>query len=480
MITQKMYIAGEWVDGATGDGIEVTNPATEEVFATVPSATEQDVDLAIDAAHHALAGWSALSPFDRGEYLRSAAQLVLERSGEIASLMTQEQGKPLAEAEGEVRKGAAILRYYAEEGERITGRIIANSEANRESHVIYEPVGVCGAISPWNYPIELLAWKVGGALAAGCVQTAKVPSLTPLSPLAFIQCLADAGLPPGVLNAVSGPGATVGSYLVSSDRIQKISFTGSTEVGTSIYRTYTSSFKKISLELGGSLPMVVEDDCDLASAVRGAVRRSFRNMGQICIAVNRIYVHADIYEEFLNRFVEATARLTIGNGLIDDCDLGPMATTDGVATTQAHIEDAVAKGATLLCGGKRPPGDKYTRGYFFEPSILANADHTMDVMQKETFGPLVGVMKCRDLEEAIELANDNQFGLAAVIYSTNAKKVRRFVTDVKAGNIAVNNVDAGVINAPYGGWKESGLGYEHGVEGLSEFLKPKHIRYDFS
>lgn len=480
MITQKMYIAGEWVDGAAGDVIDVTNPATEEVFATVPSATEQDVDLAIDAAQRALAGWSALSPFDRGEYLRSAAHLVLERSREIASLMTQEQGKPLAEAEGEVKKGAAILRYYAEEGERITGRIIANSEANRESHVVYEPVGVCGAISPWNYPIELLAWKVGGALAAGCVQVAKVPSLTPLSPFAFAKCLANAGLPAGVLNVVSGPGATAGAYLAASDRLDKLSFTGSTEVGRSIYRTYTSSFKKISLELGGSLPMVVEDDCDLNAAVKGAVRRSFRNMGQICIAVNRIYVHADIYDVFLDRFVEATTRLTIGNGLADDCDLGPMATTDGVAATQAHIHDALSKGATLLCGGRRPPGDKYARGYFFEPSVLADADHSMDVMQKETFGPLVGVMKYGDLEEAIELANDNQFGLAAVIYSTNSNKIRRFVAAVKAGNIAVNNVDAGVINAPYGGWKESGLGYEHGVEGLFEFLKPKHVRYDFS
>lgn len=476
MMHGRMFIAGKWVDSKSGDVFEVINPATEEPFADVPLATESDVEDAIEAADAAFAKWSALSPFERGEYLRRASALILERSKDIAKLMTMEQGKPLAEAEAEVRKGADILRYYAEEGERIYGRIIANPESDMESMVVYQPIGVAAAISPWNYPIELLAWKVGGALASGCALVAKLPSETPLSPLAFIKCVADAGIPDGVLNAVTGPGSVIGSILTSSPVVKKVAFTGSTEVGKEVLKNSVDTLKKISLELGGSLPMIVCSDCDMDAAVAGAVRRSFRNMGQICIAINRIYVAEDIYEDFLERFVRETKKLVIGNGLTDNCNLGPMCTLSGLKKSIQHIEDAVAKGAKIACGGKRPDGPKFSKGYFFEPTILRDVDHSMLVMSEETFGPVVGVMPFKDLDEAVKLANDTRYGLAAIVFTQNISTARRLCRQINAGNIAVNNVDAGVINAPYGGWKDSGFGVEHGPEGLYEYLHIKHIR----
>jgi succinate-semialdehyde dehydrogenase/glutarate-semialdehyde dehydrogenase len=476
MIHERMLIGGKWVRSKNGDVMEVVNPAAGEVFAEVPLAGKSDVEDAINAADSVFSSWSRMTPFERGKYLRKASELVLKRSEDIARLLTMEQGKPLAEAEGEVIKGASILRYYAEEGERIYGRIIANEEPGTGSMVIYQPIGVAAAISPWNYPIELLAWKVGAALAAGCTLVAKLPSETPLSPLAFIKCLADAGLPDCVLNAVTGPGAVIGPVLIGSPVVKKIAFTGSTEVGREVLKGSAETLKKVSLELGGSLPMIVCKDCNLDAAVSGAVRRSFRNMGQICIAVNRIYVDFEIYEEFVERFAKATEKLVIGNGLTDKCDLGPMCTPAGVEKTISHIQDAVEKGAKVVCGGKRPEGAKFEKGYFFEPTILRDVNHNMLVMREETFGPLAGVMPFGTLDEAVELANDTRYGLAAIVFTQDISTAKRLCRDIAAGNIAVNNVDAGVINAPYGGWKDSGFGFEHGPEGLYEYLHAKHIR----
>lgn len=476
MIQEKMLIGGLWADAKNGTTICVTNPATEEVFAMVPKAGREDVEEALKAADNAFKSWSRLSPFQRGEYLRKSSELVLKHSKRIAELMTREQGKPLKEAEGEVKKGAEILRYYAEEGERVYGRIIPNAEADMESRVIYQPVGVAAAISPWNYPIELLAWKIGGALASGCTIVAKLPTETPLSPIAFLRCLVDAGVPAGVVNGLTGSGAEIGPILAKSPVVKKLAFTGSTKVGKEVYKNSLSSLKNISLELGGSLPMIVCSDCDLDAAVAGAVRRSFRNMGQICIAINRIYVHEAIYESFLEKFIEYTKRLTIGNGLIKDCDLGPMCTASGLEKIKIHIKDAVEKGAKIGCGGKKPQGEEYEKGYFFEPTVLRDVNHTMLVMKEETFGPVVGVMPFIDLNQVIQLANDTNYGLAAIVYTQSLSTANRLALDLEAGNVAINNVDAGVINAPYGGWKDSGLGFEHGSEGLHGYLHTKHVR----
>lgn len=479
MIIEKMLVGGKWLPAKTGGSISVVNPATEEVFASVPKACKEDVEEAVKAADAAFENWSALTPFERGRFIRKASEIVYSNAENIAALMTMEQGKPLKEALGEVRKGAEILRYYAEEGERIYGRIIPNAEGNIESRVIYQPVGVAAAISPWNYPVELLAWKIGGALAAGCTIIAKVPSETPLSPIAFIRCITEAGIPAGVVNLITGAGSEIGSVLTGNHLVKKVAFTGSTKTGRDVLRNCTDTFKKVSLELGGSLPMIICRDCNLDAAVKGAVRRSFRNMGQICIAINRIYADKYVYEEFLKRFVSATQKLTIGNGLEKDCDLGPMATAAGVEKAKLHINDALQKGAKLLCGGKRPDGDEYKRGFYFEPAILRDTSHEMLVMKEETFGPVVGVMPFDTLDEAVLLANDNIYGLAAIVFTESLSTANSLSLSLKAGNVAVNNVDAGVINAPYGGWKDSGFGHEHGSEGIYEYLNIKHIRVHY-
>jgi len=476
MLHEMNLIDGEWTDGESKSNLEVVNPATEEVFATVPITDIKDINRAVDAAYRAFSSWSQLTPFARGEFLRKASRIVEERRFEIAELMTQEQGKPLKEAIGEAEKAAQILRYYAEEGERIYGRIIASDQPFTESRVIYQPVGVAAAISPWNYPVELLAWKIGGALASGCTILCKLPTETPLSPSAFIRCIADAGIPKGVVNSLTGSGSDIGPCLIKNPVIKKIAFTGSTAVGKQVLSACTDTLKRHSLELGGSLPMVICKDCDLDEAVAGAVRRSFRNMGQICIAVNRIYADKQIYDEFLRRFAEKASELKIGNGMTDNCDLGPMCSRAGYNTVQMQIRDGLEKGARLVCGGKRPEGAKYERGYYFEPTILADVNHKMLVMKEETFGPLVGVMPFETIEEAIELSNDTEYGLASIVYTQSLALAEKLSREINAGSIAVNNPDPGVLNAPYGGWKESGLGHEHGPEGLYEYLNIKHIR----
>jgi succinate-semialdehyde dehydrogenase/glutarate-semialdehyde dehydrogenase len=475
-----MLIDGEWVGSSSGACIEVLNPATEEVFATVPVAAGDQVDRALEAAERAFPAWAGLSPEHRGAYLWRASHILEERKEDVGRVLTQEQGKPIKEAVGEIEKVVEMLRYYAEEGKRAYGRIIPNEDPRYQSLVVRQPVGVVAAISPWNYPVELTGWKAAAALAAGCTIVAKPPSLTPLSPLAFWKCLVDAGIPPGVINAVTGSGRTVGRQLVQSPGVKKIAFTGSVEVGREILAQCKDSIKKISLELGGQCPLIVSKNCDLSNAVKGAVRRSFRNMGQICIAINRIYVHQDVYKSFLREFAQSTAKLTIGNGLKKEpCDLGPMASREGVEKSKSHIEDALSMGARLLCGGKKPDGPEFRKGYFFEPTILADTDHRMLVMTEETFGPVVGVTAFRILDEAIEAANATPYGLAAYAYTNELHEMDKLSRELDAGSVAVNNVDAGIINAPYGGWKHSGIGYEHGHEGLEEYLQYKHVRVHY-
>ncbi|UCF94903.1 MAG: NAD-dependent succinate-semialdehyde dehydrogenase [Desulfobacterales bacterium] len=477
MADYLMLIDGEWVDAESREYIDVINPANEETFARVPRATATDVNRALEAAQRAFPAWARLSPARRADYLRRASAILEERKAHVGRLMTQEQGKPLKEAMGEVEKAAEMLQYYAEEGQRAYGTIIANPDPRDQSLVIKQPVGVVAALSPWNYPVELTGWKAAAALAAGCTIVAKPPSLTPLSPLEFWRCLFDAGIPAGVINAVTGSGETVGRQLVRSPISQKIAFTGSLEVGKDVQAQAKDMIKKISLELGGQCPLIVSKNCDLGNVVKGAVRRSFRNMGQICIAINRIYVHQDIYAAFLDAFQKQTRQLTIGNGLEKpDCDVGPMASLAGLEKSKRHIQDALAKGARLICGGKKPSGPEFQKGYFFEPTVLADTHHEMLVMTEETFGPVVGVMPFRTLQEAIAWANATPYGLAAYAYTNDLHEMDKLSRELEAGSVAINNVDAGIMNAPYGGWKQSGIGHEHGHAGLEEYLHLKHIR----
>jgi len=477
METCLMLTSGEWGDSDSGEYIEVINPATEEPFARVPVATKDEVTRALEAAQKAFPHWARLSPEQRAAYLRRASHILEERKEKIGQVLTREQGKPLKEAIGEIEKAVEMLRYYAEEGKRAYGKIIANTDPWDQSLVIKQPLGVVAALSPWNYPVELTGWKAAAALAAGCTIVAKPPSLTPLSPLQYWRCLFDAGIPAGVINAVTGSGETVGRELVASPISQKIAFTGSLEVGKEIQAQCKDSIKKVSLELGGQCPLIVSSNSDLLSAAKGATRRSFRNMGQICIAINRIYVQEDVYDSFLEAFRQETQKLTIGNGLENpSCDLGPMASLEGLEKSKRHIEDAVSGGARLIHGGKRPQGPEFERGYFFEPTILADTSHDMLVMTEETFGPVVGVMSFRKLDEAIGLANATPFGLAAYGYTNDLHEMNKLSRELEAGSVAINNVDAGIMNAPYGGWKQSGVGHEHGHEGLEEYLLLKHVR----
>ncbi|MCL2055608.1 MAG: NAD-dependent succinate-semialdehyde dehydrogenase [Oscillospiraceae bacterium] len=475
MIT-KMLIGGNWVNAADNKTFEVSDPRTGLPFASVPLGGIRDADAAVDAACLAFKSWAKTNVFARAALLRDAGALVEKNKQEIGRLMSREQGKPAQEAITEVQKAADILRYYAAEGERVYGRIIPSDESGTFSMVVYQPIGPCAAITPWNYPVELLAWKIGAALAAGCTLVCKLPSETPLCALLFIKYITDAGLPGGVINALTGEGKVIGQRILERKEIRKAAFTGSTAVGKDVLASCTESLRRSSMELGGSLPMLVFKDCDLDSAAIGAARRSFKNMGQICIAINRIYAEREIYEQFLSRFKEETEKLIIGDGLDGTADLGPMCKKQGVEAVTAHISDAIEKGARLITGGKAPVIPGFESGNWFSPTILADTDHSMKIMSEETFGPAVGVMPFDSMEEAVNLANDSIYGLAAIIYTQNLATVNYCAQALEAGNVAVNNVDAGTINAPYGGWKQSGFGHEHGPEGLYEYLNVKHVR----
>lgn len=472
----QLLINGKWTDAKDGAKMPVYDPRTNKMIAEVAKAGKNDVLEAIEAANNAFPKWAKTPLYERTKLLRKAAEIVRKNREEIAKAMTLEQGKPFKEALGEVDKGADILIYYAEEGERVYGRIIQNAENDIQSAVIYQPIGVCAAIVPWNYPVELLAWKIGGAMAAGCSIICKFSSETPINSALFIKYIQEAGFPNGVINSLNGSGDEIGSVLLESPKVKKVAFTGSTSVGLEVLKLCAPTLKKTSMELGGSLPMLIFKDCDLKAAAIGAARRSFRNMGQICIAVNRIYVEKDIYEEFLSEFKKETEKLIVGDGFDEKTNLGPMCNKKGLETTIKHVKDAIERGARLLTGGKAPQIAGFPDGNWYMPTILADVKQDALIMREETFGPAVGVAPFKDVDDAISLANDTQYGLAAIVYSSNIHTIKRCCLEIEAGNIAVNNVDAGVINAPYGGWKSSGFGKEHGPEGLFEYFQIKHLR----
>ncbi|HSV30433.1 MAG TPA: NAD-dependent succinate-semialdehyde dehydrogenase [Atribacteraceae bacterium] len=424
--------------------------------------------------------WSAKTPFERARFLEKAALEVERKAEEIGKVMSSEQGKPLAEAIGEVKGSVEVIRYFAEAGKRTFGEIIPLDKGNLSSIVIRQPIGVVAAITPWNYPVQLLAWKVGAALAAGCTVVAKVPSETPLSPLMFLRCLVDTGLPKGIISGVAGPGSTVGKGLALHPLVKKVSFTGSTEAGKKIMEYCAGGVKRVTLELGGQCPLLVLSDADLEKAVKGGVKRSFRNMGQVCNSINRIYVENSIYDQFLAMFVEETKKYRIGNGLLEEVDLGPMVSLDALRRVQEHVEDARAKGARVLAGGKKPAGEKYRKGYYFEPTVIGDVHHDMLVMKEETFGPVVGVMPFDNVTQAITWANDTRYGLAAYVYTSNLDRARQLCLALECGNVGLNNVDVATIYAPYGGWKESGFGSDLGPEGISSYQEVKHIKIEFN
>lgn len=474
-ISGKLFIGGEFVDGR-GARIDVVNPARGEVIGQIAATTPDEIERAVDSARSAFRTWSRVPAKVRAQALHRLGDLIAGDAARMAHIMTSEQGKPLNEAKGEILKLAEACHFYGEEAVRVLGEIVPNDQNGYQSQVIREPIGVVGAITPWNYPAELVGWKLCASVAAGCTVIVKPAELTPFTALAIAEKVKEAGIPAGVVNVLTGKGSIVGQALVEHPGVDKIAFTGSSAVGLHIQRS-CPSVKRLSLELGGNCPLVVTASADIDAAVKGATRRSFRNMGQICIAINRIYVARPLYKAFIEKFARAADALTIGDGLSNPAtDIGSMASADPLAKTREHLADALEKGARLLAGGKSPEGEEFARGFFFRPTIVADCTHEMKVMGEETFGPLVGVAPFDTLEEAVALANDTPYGLASYVYARDLQEIYQLSAELDYGNVAINNVDAGIMNAPYGGRKQSGIGYEHGREGLLEYFNFKHVR----
>ena len=467
--------------GASSKGwIPVIDPATEEPIAEVPRGMPDDVDAAVRAADAAFPAWSRTAPAERGAVLHRAAARVRARAEDLALLLTSEQGKPLDEARKEIGEVVRTFGYYAGAATTVLGEIAPTDATSTKSLVFKYPVGVVAAIGPWNYPVSLLAWKIAPALAAGCTLVVKPATETPLAAQAMVEAVLEAGLPRGALNLITGYGRDIGDALIEHPRVRKISFTGSTEVGRRIMAKAAGTIKRVSLELGGQCPMIVWHDADFDRAVRDGVRRAFRNMGQICNSVNRIYVHQAIAEPYIEAFVRQTKALRIGNGRCPDVDLGPMATRDGLTKTMEHIDDAVANGARLLCGGRRPAGVPGGRGYFLEPAVLVDVDHRMKVMREETFGPVAPIMVVSDLDDTIRMANDSVYGLVAYAYTRDLRTAMAFVDGLEAGSVGINTASVASVYAPYGGWKQSGIGRELGRSGLEAYFELKHAVVDVS
>jgi len=473
----QMLIDNKWIDSLSGETMDVFNPADEEVIGSVPRGGTEDAMKALEAAQRAFKSWSALPVSKRSALLHKSADLTRQNQEEISRLLTMEQGKPLSQARGEVKSAADSIDYFAEEGTRIRGEIISTDKTLQRSFIIKQPLGVVVAIAPTNYPVSLMAWKAAPALVAGCTVVCKPSSETPLATANFMQCFVDAGIPPGILNYVTGSGNTLGRELVSNAITRKITITGGTEIGKEVMRMAANGIKRLTLELGGQCPMIVCADADIEASAKGACYRGFRNTGQVCNSINRIYVERKVHEEFLNKVIDNTRKLSIGDGLKNpDIDLGPLLNEEARQRVIRHIRDAVDKGGKVAYGGKIPEG--FDKGFFFEPTVIANADHNMMVMREETFGPVIPIMAVDSIGEAIELANDTMSGLVAYVYTKDLKTATLVSESLEFGTVGINNVSGGEHPYPYGGWKQSGFGLELSNYGVEEFLAVKHIRLD--
>lgn len=476
MYSCKMLIGGLQTDALSGLESHIKNPANGELVATVPKGDRQDACRALEAANDSFKAWSKTTSDERASILHDAARIVRERSSDIATKLTLEMGKPIKDSKREVMAAADVLDYYAEEGKRVVGEWIPSVKGRGKSLVIKQPIGVSALITPWNFPIDLMSWKVGPSIAAGCTIVAKPPSGAPLAATELILALMDAGAPPGVVNVVHGPGSEVGAELVENPISRKIAFTGESSTGRWIMAHAAARLKRVSLELGGHAPLIVFDDADLKEAVGGCVRRAFNNMGQICISVNRVYVDKSLIDEFVEMLVDLASKLRIGNGLDPDVDLGPMYSESQRQKTKDHISDAVSKGAKVVYGGSEPEGHEYSKGFFFKPTILVDVDHSMKVMREETFGPVAPVMPFGSEEEALRLANDSDYGLAAYVFTKDLARAFRVAEALEAGGVGINVNNVADIQAPFGGWKQSGFGRELSHHGLDEYLEIKHIK----
>jgi betaine-aldehyde dehydrogenase len=470
-----MWIDGTWVDSASGQTIDVTDPATEQVLDAAPAGTPEDVERAVAAAKSAFPAWQRTTAVERAQMLHEAAANMREHFEELARLLTLEEGKPLPENEEEVDWSLNTLDYYAELARHTRGRVVPSPEAGQLSLVLKEPYGVVGCIVPWNYPILLLVWKIAPALAAGNTVVVKPSSLTPLTTLRMVELAFD-HLPPGVINVVTGTGGEIGDALVTHPDVPVIAFTGSTAVGQHIAQLTAGQMKKLHLELGGKDPFVIADDAPLEAAVEALTYAALINTGQVCTSTERVYVPRSMMPHFAEILAERVGQLRLGPGIESTTDVGPMMGDSYRSKVEEHVADALAQGAQVLVGGRRPP--HLERGFFYEPTVLVNVNHSMRIMREETFGPTIPIMAYDTFDDAIALANDSEYGLGACLYSHDARKVRRFYEEVRAGTIWINDPLTDNYAGPFGGMRMSGVGRELGEEGLEEFWQTKHVHWD--
>jgi len=471
LFRQQCYIDGEWADADDGGTLEVNNPATAEIIGTVPRMGGDETRRAIAAAERALPAWRAKTGKERAVVLRRLFDLMLENVDDLALLMTSEQGKPLAESKGEIAYAGAFIEWFAEEGKRVYGDTIPAHQADKRIVVIKQPVGVCCAITPWNFPAAMITRKLGPALAAGCTMVVKPASMTPFSALALAELGERAGLPAGVFSVVTGSAGAIGDEMTSNPAVRKITFTGSTEIGKVLMEKAAGTVKKVTMELGGNAPFIVFDDADLDAAVEGAMASKYRNTGQTCVCANRLLVQDGVYDAFMGKLAEAVGAMKVGNGLEDGVVQGPLIDVKAVEKVEEHIADATAKGARVVMGG----GRHALGGTFFDPTVLADVTADMLVAREETFGPLAPVFRFSTEEEAIAMANDTEFGLASYFYARDMGRVWRVSEGLEYGMVGINTGLVSTEVAPFGGMKESGLGREGSKYGIDDYLEVKYL-----
>ncbi len=470
-LKQQCYIDGKWCDADSGGTLDVNDPGKGTVLGTVPNMGAAETARAIDAAEAALPAWRAMLASERAKIMRRFFDLMMANQDALGELLSREQGKPFAEAKGEIAYSASFIEWFAEEGKRAYGEVVPTFAANRRVVTIKQGIGVVAAITPWNFPSAMIGRKLGPALAAGCTMVLKPASATPFSALALAALAEEAGVPAGVFNVVTGSARAIGGALTSSPKVRKITFTGSTEIGVQLLRECAATVKKASMELGGNAPFIVFDDADIDAAVEGAIVSKFRNCGQTCVCTNRFYVQDSVYDEFVTKLAAKAAAMPIGYGMDAGTVIGPLIDMAAVEKTEEHLADALAGGATLLTGGKRHA----LGGSFFEPTVVANVKPDMKLAREETFGPLAGVIRFKDEPEAIALANDTEFGLAAYFYARDLGRVWRVAEALESGIVGINTGIISTEVAPFGGVKMSGLGREGSRHGLDDYMELKYL-----
>lgn len=465
-----LYINGKWT-GESLAKVEVNNPATGEKVSSVPRGGKEETLDAVEAAYKAFEIWSSTTAYERSSILKKYYNLIIEHERELAELMTKEMGKPLTEALGEVHYAANYIEWYAEQAKRIYGETIPTHDQDKRLQVWKKPVGVVAAITPWNFPAAMLTRKMGPALAAGCTVVIKPSSDTPLTAIKLVELAEKAGFPQGVINIVTGSSKEIGEVLLTDSKVRKVTFTGSTEVGKVLMKQGADTIKKLSLELGGHAPIIICNDADIEKAVNGTIASKFRNAGQTCVCGNRIYVQSDIYDTFINSFAEKVKELKVGNGMVEGVDIGPLINYSAVEKVAKHVEDAVHKGASIVVGGNQPE----EKGNYYNPTILKDITNDMMIMHEETFGPVAPIQKFENIKEAIELANNTPYGLAAYVFTENVSQGTKIVEKLDYGIIGWNDGSPSAVQAPFGGMKESGLGREGGHQGIDDFLEIQYV-----